>query len=417
MREDIQEIVNSGNACRRYNVVKSGFHPSRSVTAFLPGDHYQVDLAQFPKSTEGYNYCMVLIDVFTGFIMFSALKTKEMSEVTQALWEIFTTIGMPKILQSDNGTEFKNQAVQALCRQHGIQLRYISQYNPRADGKVERAVQSVKQTILKRLHGASIFWPYHLPFVQFTYNDKVQALTGSTPFSLMYGRDPNTARDYSMDPLSDDPEVYGRWQKHQEEMISLIYPAVGARASAAQKKYRDHLDRVRRRLVNQTLAPGTIVMIKDPKYLLNPGSKPVMEPKNVGPYTILRVTKYGAYVLADEHGEVIDRNVPLDQMKVVAVPGKAQPRPLEDDEKTYVVEAIRDHRVVDGAVEYLVKWTGYEEQDCTWTKEEDFVDTKVIDDYLRSKVPKRRRARAAALGALPACVSMLSFLDPAVQGN
>ena len=52
---------------------------------------------------------------------------------------------------------------------------------------------------MKLLHGASALWPLYVPFVQLVYNNKVQELTGSAPFSLMFGRRLNEMNDYSDD--------------------------------------------------------------------------------------------------------------------------------------------------------------------------------------------------------------------------
>ena len=57
-----------------------------------------------------------------------------------------------------------------------------------SDGKVERTVKTIKDTVVKLLHGAVALWPLYIPFVQLVFNNKVQELTGSTPFSLMFGR-------------------------------------------------------------------------------------------------------------------------------------------------------------------------------------------------------------------------------------
>ncbi len=64
----------------------------------------------------------------------------------------------------------------------------LSPYNPRANGAVER-VNGTVETMLKRslmapcTSGMIIYLN-----VQLAYNSKTSALTGSTPFSLMYGR-------------------------------------------------------------------------------------------------------------------------------------------------------------------------------------------------------------------------------------
>jgi hypothetical protein len=333
---------------------------------------------------------------------------------------------VPKVLQSDNGTEFCNETLRALNKLIGVPHRFISEYNPRADGKVERVVRTVKQTVMKLLHGASIFWPLHLPFVQLSYNDKVQSLTASTPFSLMFGRVPNTLKSYTADAATGLPTDLADWKKHQEEVVSLILPAVSKRISGEQSKYRERLDKTRSQLTTLEIPKGSSVMIKDPKYLLNPGMRPSHEPMYIGPYTVVRQSKYGAYVLRDETGELLDRSVHLDQIKVrlsPARPYKRAPRPSaaadsaaadstvdsaaadsaaadpavgddEDDDDVYVVEKILSHRHDDDGLSYHVKWKGYPLSESTWVKETDFVDTAVIHRYLRETAMKNEGKRA-----------------------
>lgn len=57
---------------------------------------------------------MVFQDHFTKFFLFRALKAKNLVDVTNALFDIFTILGIPTILQSDNEREFRNQIVLAL---------------------------------------------------------------------------------------------------------------------------------------------------------------------------------------------------------------------------------------------------------------------------------------------------------------
>ena len=170
-----------------------GYHPPHLARARYPGAHYMTELAQFSTpSCAGHHYCLVCVDVFTGFIVLKALIDKKASTVARALWEIFSVIGSPQILQSNGGSEFMNAVLATLTHLLGVPQRFISAYNPRSNGKVERSIRTIKTTIMKLLHDASIDWHLHLSFVQYAYNDKVQSLIGSTPFSLRYARNTNT---------------------------------------------------------------------------------------------------------------------------------------------------------------------------------------------------------------------------------
>ena len=84
-----------------------------------------------PKSNEGYTFVMTTVDVMTGFAIFQPLKDKTMEESARVLWQLISTFGPPKILQSDNGLEFVNQLMNALVQLFGIDRRLITAYNPR----------------------------------------------------------------------------------------------------------------------------------------------------------------------------------------------------------------------------------------------------------------------------------------------
>jgi transposase InsO family protein len=396
LRKDLADVVKMCHACRKYTVVRAGFHPARSIDAFLPGDHFQIDLASFPKSTEGHVFCLVCVDVFTGFIFLKALKDKSATSIARALWDIFSIVGAPRILQSDNGREFKNEIITALCKLLEIPHRFIAPYNPRADGKVERSVKTVKDTVNKLMYGADCHWHLHLPFVQYAYNNKVQSLTGSTPFSLMFGRSANSPTNYEFDEHGLLVDVKD-WQRHQEEMLSLIFPAVSTRRGSEQSKSRQRVDKLRRNIVDESLPVGTVVYIKNPDYAVDRSKKPTTAPDYIGPYTVVRRTAHGPYILNDDTGVRVKRVIPLDQMKVLYTPDEKPfgADELDDPGKSYEVESILNHKIRDddGKEVYLAKWKGYPESEATWLSLDRFNDTEIVTQYLNSLHNLRRSKR------------------------
>jgi transposase InsO family protein len=389
LRADITKEIINCTACQRHSITHHGYAPSQSIFSARPCDHYQMDLCQLPESREGWKFCLVVIDVFTGFIMLEPIPNKEASTVARALWKICCVIGLPRILQSDNGTEFCNQIIESLCRLTGISRRYIAPYNPRADGKVERSIKTVKQMIVKLFHGTASMWPLYVPFVQLMYNNKVHELTGATPFSLMFGRVLNEVRDYSMEPYK--PVNLNDWKLHQDKIVSLIYPAINERVKGKQEVYRKKVDALRKKIIKDELVPGSLVMIKDPIYLLNPSTRPTAEPLFIGPYSIVRRTLYGPYILRDDTGELYPRQVPIDQMKVLYTPSLIAPEERKGgDTDIYDVDYIMNHKEEDGEYLYHVKWKGYDKKDSTWEPEQNINDPQSIERYYRLLVLKQK---------------------------
>ena len=69
MRVDIQSVIESCDQCLRYNVRAAGFHPSQYITADGPWAHIQVDTSvHLPTTPEGHT-CLLVIYVFTGFVI------------------------------------------------------------------------------------------------------------------------------------------------------------------------------------------------------------------------------------------------------------------------------------------------------------------------------------------------------------
>lgn len=72
----------------------------------------------------------------TKFAILMPLKSKEMEQVTRALSKILSIFGVPRVIRSDNGSEFVNDFISQLTTLTGIDHRTISQYSPRANGAV-----------------------------------------------------------------------------------------------------------------------------------------------------------------------------------------------------------------------------------------------------------------------------------------
>jgi len=374
MRKEIQEELNNCDVCTRFVVVKSGFHPTQFITASGPLHHVQVDTSvHLPQSPDGFTALLVCIDIFTGFVLLRAVLDTTAETIAQQLWEIFSILGFPRIIQSDNGSEYVNDVIRTLIKLTGMDQRLISPYNPRCDGKVERSIGVVVMIIKKMLHGTSKYWPLFVPFAQLTYNSKVSSLTASSPFALMFAREPNPLCDYTgEEPVMVDLD---NWNNYQRKVLSVIYPAISDRIKSLKLRQSKQFDRKHRLVSPQAFPSGATVMIKDPS------RQNKFEPTYIGPYTIIRRSRGGAYVLKDATGDLLDRHVPADQMKLIA----RRKRRIDTDQPIYEVDKIIDHRGSPGSYEYLVRWKGYGPTDNSWEPASSFLDDSTIQKYWSSK--------------------------------
>ena len=104
------------------------------------------------------------------------------------LIKIFGDYGFPQIIQSDNGTEFRNQVMGHISKNLGIDRRYSTPYNPMGNGIAEANVKIALNTLRKMIKSDGRDWNLYLPIVQLCINRFIKSKTLSSPFSLMYAR-------------------------------------------------------------------------------------------------------------------------------------------------------------------------------------------------------------------------------------
>jgi transposase InsO family protein len=379
MIDTVKEVTSMCHACCVHNISKRGFVPAQTVSASAPFDHVQIDCCtHMPKSEAAHTALLLIIDVFSGFIVLRPIVTTSANCVAIELMDVFCSYGFPKIVQSDNGPEFSNQVIRALGKLTGFEHRLITPYHPQADGKVERAVRSVMSVLKKEVEGKADQWYKFVPFTQLMYNNKVATLTGSTPFSLMFGRSCNELKDYTADEVNVNGATGNAvdtkaWGERVTDLVSIVWPGVVSRSALKKSAMLQDLDARRRIVMPGSIETGSTV------YLWDQLRSNKWEPPYVGPYTIASVGGNGTYWLRDQTGVMKDRPVKREQLKVV----RGRPKVDKGDE-VYVVEAIRDHRkdpTTLGDYQYYIKWKDYPEADNTWESAKRFQDVRVIQDY------------------------------------
>lgn len=137
---DVLSILNSMHEAQRLKPMFLNKAPLHPVLSSGVMNQVQIDLVDMKNNkvmigSETFRYILVMLDVFSRFIFLRPLKTKSSSEVASILLHIFSDIGPPKRLQSDQGSEFKG-AVQQLMEVMQVQIIHSRPYYPQSQGKV-----------------------------------------------------------------------------------------------------------------------------------------------------------------------------------------------------------------------------------------------------------------------------------------
>lgn len=187
MKQQAIDLIRACKECQKYNIAQNGYNPLRPIRAYVPGDHWAIDLAGPMTTTQrGNNYLLVLVDICTRFCILRPISDKQSHTIVATLIQVFCDFGLPRILQSDNGTEFVNQLMQHFKRAAGFDHRLVTPYHPRANGVAERWVQSSIKAIKKRVQRVHKDWDIYVPAVQLALNAKVSTRLNTPPFSLKF---------------------------------------------------------------------------------------------------------------------------------------------------------------------------------------------------------------------------------------
>jgi hypothetical protein len=367
MREDITRQIGACKECLRINVIQEGFHSLQPIITTYPMQHTQADLiCGVPKSAEGHSYILVYICLATRFTWLFALKDKKSETVADCIISIHLPFGNVKVLQTDNGKEFKNRILQNVAKINEFEFRTISSYHSQGNGSVERRNRDVS-TILKKVCSNDFFrWHQLLGLVSYYVNIAVSSRTKTSPFILMFGRRPVGNQDYVLSTLKLPPDMKV-WLENWKRMEEVIYPAIAERVSIEQAKAallfeRDH------RIIDE-IAPGSLVMIKD----VTRQSK--WTEYYSGPFEVIRRNEGGAYLLKDGLGHQLPFRIPVNHIKLA-------PHAKQSVEGHYVVKKILSHRLIDDKTEYLVRWEKESIMD-SWVLAEHFDGGSMVDDYIR----------------------------------
>ena len=116
-------------------------------------------------------------------------------------------LGPPKILQSDNGTEFKG-ALTILLRQYGIQVINGRPRHPQSQGMVAKANHILKDKIAAwRFDNQTSLWASSLPEVIVGMNSQWSHITGRSPYEIVFGQEPHGTRiSYFEQDVEEVPE-------------------------------------------------------------------------------------------------------------------------------------------------------------------------------------------------------------------
>ena len=150
MNKDVDNTIKLCKFCDKPNKFKSLTKKIKIILDNGPHYRYVADLwylNQDIRDITDYNYVLDIIDHFSKWYYGYLLKTKEAEEVLKKIDTYMENYGKCKILQVDNGTEFKNKELERYCHENNIKLVHSSPYHPQSNGVCEVVHKEIRKYI------------------------------------------------------------------------------------------------------------------------------------------------------------------------------------------------------------------------------------------------------------------------------
>ncbi|GFU08796.1 retrovirus-related Pol polyprotein from transposon 17.6 [Trichonephila clavipes] len=148
-------------------------------------DHVHLDLIGPLPPSNGYTYCLTMIDRFSKWPEAQPLKDITAETVAEAFFSSWVSrFGTPAILTTDRGRQFESSLFKALSKLLGVQKCRTTGYHPQANGMIEELHRPLKSAI--QCH-ATERWTEVLPIILLGLRAHLKEDILCTPAELVLG--------------------------------------------------------------------------------------------------------------------------------------------------------------------------------------------------------------------------------------
>lgn len=153
-----------------------------------PFEHLILDcVGPLPKTKTGHRYLLTMMCTATRFPEAVPLRSLSTKAVLRSLIKFFSTFGLPKIVQTDQGSNFMSRVFKQVLTQLNIKHHVASAYHPESQGALERFHQTLKSMLRTYCADSAKDWDEGLPLLLFAVRETTQESLGFSPADLVFG--------------------------------------------------------------------------------------------------------------------------------------------------------------------------------------------------------------------------------------
>ncbi|KAL2226183.1 UNVERIFIED_CONTAM: Gag-Pol polyprotein [Sesamum indicum] len=140
MAKDSKELVKKCESCQKYaTLIHQPATPMEPLKIACPFDQWGIDIVgPFPLAQAQKKFIIVAVEYFTKWVEAEAVARISEREVINFIWKnIICRFGLPRVLISDNGTQFQGRKITEWSKELKIAQHFTAVTNPQANGQTE----------------------------------------------------------------------------------------------------------------------------------------------------------------------------------------------------------------------------------------------------------------------------------------
>ena len=191
LKSDVSRFCKSCHTCQmvgKPNQTIPKAHLQPIPTFDEPFSRIIIDcVGPLPKTKSGNEYLLTIMCASTRFPEAIPLRNIKTKNIVKALVKFFTLVGLPKSVQSDQGSNFMSGIFQQVMHELGVTQYKSSPYHPESQGALERFHQTLKNMIRSYCFDTEKDWDEGIHLLLFAVRESVQESLGFSPFELVFG--------------------------------------------------------------------------------------------------------------------------------------------------------------------------------------------------------------------------------------
>ncbi len=293
----VKKYYDACEVCAMNRTIKKHNTEMMHVRASEPLEIIEVDHMEVGVESNGFNYILTVVDVYSSKVWFLPTKTQGAVETAeQLLMHVLGPNRFCKRILTDHGTAFENELMNALCQVTGIQHDYNL---PRTTNKGSTGAAEVKNKL-----GWSIIrkyvnqlnqqdWSHYCWTAAYAYNKSPNPkFNNLTPDFIFSGLNPFTLVE--LDKIADISLNDESFQSYQRRLAEAWN-----RAQEAVAKYYTNMENTRKEYLHgrhYTYKVGDLVLMKRRPEWMDQSLNFKLMTKNVGPYPIKKIDEERKHV-------------------------------------------------------------------------------------------------------------------------